>query len=292
MNEAQFQISKAHVHKLLCAKSPDAALLYLYITAGYDPAQAEQALQLTGSRYTCAAATLRQMGLWPQERNTPVFSGERPQYSERDVLTAMDGDRDFKALYGEVQRALGRTLNTEELKILLGFTNYLGLPADVISVLVHYCKERARAKGNLRNPSLRTIEKEAYHWAEQGIDTMEEAAAFIQNQNVRRSQLGRLMELLQIRGRNLTPGEEKYARSWLDMGFDEDALKLAYDRTCVNIGGFNWAYMNKILTRWQAAGLFTLEQIKNGDKKAAPKGASGELGQAEMDAIAKLLREG
>ena len=292
MNEAQFQISKAHVHKLLCAKSPDAALLYLYITAGYDPAQAEQALQLTGSRYTCAAATLRQMGLWPQERNTPVFSGERPQYSERDVLTAMDGDRDFKALYGEVQRALGRTLNTEELKILLGFTNYLGLPADVISVLVHYCKERARAKGNLRNPSLRTIEKEAYHWAEQGIDTMEEAAAFIQNQNVRRSQLGRLMELLQIRGRNLTPGEEKYARSWLDMGFDEDALKLAYDRTCVNIGGFNWAYMNKILTRWQAAGLFTLEQIKNGDKKTAPKGASGELGQAEMDAIAKLLREG
>ncbi len=291
MNEAQFEIPKAHVHKLLCAKSPDAALLYLYITAGNDPQQAEQTLQLTGSRYACAAATLRQLGLWPQERNAPIFSGERPQYTERDVLSAMDGDREFKALYGEVQRALGRTLNTEELKILLGFTNYLGLPADVISVLVCYCKERARAKGNLRNPSLRTIEKEAYHWAEQGIDTMEEAAAFIQNQNVRRSQLGKLMELLQVRGRNLTPGEEKYARSWLDMGFDEDVLKLAYERTCLNTGGLSWAYMNKILTRWQAAGLFTLEKIQNGDKKPAPKGASGELGQAEMDAIAKLLRE-
>ena len=34
------------------------------------------------------------------------------------VLTAMDGNRDFKALYGEVQRVLGRTLNTEELKLL------------------------------------------------------------------------------------------------------------------------------------------------------------------------------
>ena len=45
MNEAQLQISKAHVHKLLCAKSPDAALLYLYITAGNDPAQAEKTLQ-------------------------------------------------------------------------------------------------------------------------------------------------------------------------------------------------------------------------------------------------------
>ena len=167
----------------------------------------------------------------------------------------------------------------------------MGLPADVISVLVCYCKERARAKGNLRNPSLRSIEKEAYFWAEQGIDTMEEAAAFIQNQNVRRSQLGQLMELLQIRGRNLTPGEEKYARSWLDMGFDKAVLQLAYERTCLNTGGLSWAYMNKILTRWQAAGLFTLEQVKNGDKKPTqPKGASGQLGQAEMDAFQKVLK--
>lgn len=291
MNEAELHIPKAHVHKLLCAKSPDAALLYLYITGGNDPAQAEQALQLSQTRCSHAAATLRQLGLWPQERNTPVFSGERPQYSEKDVLSAMDSDKSFQALYGEVQRVLGRSLNTEELKILLGFTRYLGLPADVISVLVCYCKERARAKGNLRNPSLRAIEKEAYHWAEQGIDSMEEAVAFIQNQNIRRSQLGRLMEILQIRGRNLTSGEERYAQSWLEMGFAEDVLKLAYERTCLNTGGLSWAYMNKILTRWQEAGLFTLEQVKSGDKKPTPKGASGELGQAELDAIAKLLRE-
>ena len=291
MNTNEIQIFAPQVHKLLCAKNPDAALLYLYIAAGNDPAKAEGELQFSSSRYSSAAAVLRQLGLWPQEKNAPIFSGERPQYTEQDVLTAMDGDRSFKALYGEIQRVLGRTLNTEELKILLGFTNYLGLPPEVISVLVYYCKERARAKGNLRNPSLRTIEKEAYHWAEQGIDTMEEAAAFIQNQNVRRSQLGQLMELLQIRGRKLTPGEEKYAKNWLEMGFEWEVLRLAYEKTCLNTGGLSWAYMNKILQRWQQAGLFTLEQVKNGDKKPAPKGASGGLGQAELDAIAKLLKE-
>ena len=204
----------------------------------------------------------------------------------------MDADKSFQALYGEVQRVLGRNLNTEELKILLGFTRYLGLPIDVISVLVCYCKERARAKGNLRNPSLRTIEKEAYFWAEQGIDTMEEAAAFIQNQNMRRSQLAKLMTLLQIRGRSLTPGEERYARSWLEMGFEDAVLALAYERTCLNTGGLNWAYMNKILLRWQEAGLFTLEQVQNGDRKPAPKGASGQLGQAELSAFQKVLQEG
>ena len=292
MNATELQIPKDHVHKLLCAKNPEAALLYLYITGGNDPAQAEQALQLTQTKLSYAAATLRQMGLWPEPRNTPVFSGERPQYSERDVLSAMDSDRSFQSLYGEVQRVLGRNLNTEELKILLSFVRYLGLPSDVISVLVCYCKERARAKGNLRNPSLRSIEKEAYFWAEHGIDTMEEAAAFIQNQNLRRSQLSHLMNLLQIRGRNLTPGEERYAKKWLDMGFEDGVISLAYERTCLNTGGLSWAYMDKILTRWQEAGLTTLEQVRVGDRKPVPKGASGEPGQAELAAIEKLFREG
>ncbi len=291
MNE--LHIPKAHVHKLLWAKNPDIALLYLYITAGNDPKQAEQDLQLSQSRISCAAATLRQLGLWPEEKKAVILSGERPQYTERDVLTAMDGNKDFQALYGEIQRVLGRTLSTEELKILLSFTHYLGLPADVISLLVCYCKERARAKGNLRNPSLRTIEKEAYFWAEQGIDTMEEAVAYIQNQNLSRSRLSHLMKLLQIRGRNLTPGEEKYAKSWLEMGFDDEVIALAYERTCLNTGGLSWAYMNKILTRWSEAGLFTLKQVKANDKKpSAPKGASGQMGQAELDAIQKLLKEG
>ena len=291
MNE--LHIPKAHVHKLLWAKNPDTALLYLYITAGNDPKEAEQALQLSQSRISCAVATLRQLGLWPEEKKAVILSGERPQYTEQDVITAMDGNQDFQSLYGEIQRVLGRTLSTEELKILLSFTHYLGLPAEVISLLVCYCKERARAKGNLRNPSLRSIEKEAYFWAEQGIDTMEEAVAYIQNQNLNRSRLSHLMKILQIRGRNLTPGEEKYAKSWLEMGFDDEVIALAYERTCLNTGGLSWAYMNKILTRWSEAGLFTLKQVKANDKKpSAPKGASGQMGQAELDAIQKLLKEG
>ncbi len=287
------QISHTDLNKLLCAKNPDAALLYLYIHSGADIAQAENALGLPQNRYACAAATLRQMGLWPETRNT-VFAGERPQYTEQDVLGAMGTDRSFQSLYGEVQRVLGRTLNTEELKILLGFIRYLGLSTEVISMLIYYCKDKARARGQLRNPSLRTIEKEAYYWAENGIDTVAEAAAFIQNQNQRRSRLAGLMELLQIRGRTLTAGETRYAESWLEMGFAEDVIKLAYEKTCLNTGGLSWAYMNKILTRWQEQGLFTLEQVNAGDKKpqkSVPRGATGKPGQAELDAIAKLLKE-
>ena len=292
MNTQDILIEQSDMRKLLSAANGDAALLYLYLRGGNDPKGAMEALKMSQTRLSCAGALLRQLGLW-QEEKKPVIMGERPTYTEKDVISAMDTDRDFRALYGEIQRVLGRPLNTEEMKIILGFIRYLGLAPEVICVLVSYCKERSRQKGSLRNPSLRTIEKEAYAWAERGIDTMEEAAAFIQAQNLRNSQLGKLMQTLQIRGRNLTPGEEKYARQWLEMGFENDAIAMAYERTCLNTGGLNWAYMNKILTRWHDSGLLSVEQIRNGDKKTSvPKGASGKLGAAELENIQRMLREG
>ena len=291
MNIQPITISESDGRRLLSAASGDAALLYLYIHGGNDFAFAGKDLNMSESRLNCAAATLRQLGLWTEEKVSRIASGERPAYSETDVLNAMDRDPSFRSLYEELQRLLGRSLNTEELKIILGFTRYLGLSAEVISVLVCYCKDRARQKGSLRNPSLRTIEKEAYAWAERGIDTVEEAAAFIQAQNVRNSRLAKLMGILQIRGRNLTAAEERYAQSWLDMGFDEGCISMAYERTCLNTGGLNWAYMNKILQRWHEAGLHTAEAVRSGDQKKPPKGASGELGEAELEAIRKVMQE-
>jgi len=290
MNGTELNIGADHLHKLLCAANPDAALLYLYIQSGNDLQQAEKALRLSDTRLQCAAATLRQLGLWPEAKQTVVLTGERPQYSEVDVLTAMDTDGDFRDLYGEIQRLLGKSLNTEEMKILLGFQRYLGLPADVISVLVCYCKERARQRGSIRNPSLRTIEKEAYAWAEQGIDTMEEAVAFIQNQNLRRSRLGQILQAMQIKGRSLTPGEEKYVQQWMDWGFDADAIALAYERTCLNTGGLRWAYMNKILSRWQESGLLSARQIQSGDSKNTA--GSRQLDADELAAIERMFKEG
>lgn len=292
MTAEAVKIDESSVRKLLGAASPDAALLYIFISSGNQPEMAEQALRISNSRLGVATATLRQLGLWPEERKSIIQPGERPAYSETDVLDAMERDQSFRGLYQEIQRMLGRNLNTEELKIILGFTRYLGLSTDVIQLLVSFCCGRARQRGTNRRPSLRTIEKEAYLWAENGIDTLEEASAYIQNQNFRNSRLHRLMEILQIRGRFLTQAEEKYAQSWLDLGFEDGVIAMAYERTCLNTGGLNWAYMNKILQRWAREGLTTQEAVRNGDSKQLPKGASGQLGEAELEAIQRVLREG
>ena len=284
----QVTISQTDLRKLLSAANPDGALLYLYLQSGKPLETAEKELNMNGSRVCCAAAMLRQLGLLPEERPVHVAPGERPAYTDEDVCNVMGYDPAFKGLYEEVQRLLGRSLNTEEIKILLGFVRYLGLDYDVISILVSYCKAKAERKGRKRRIGLLAIEKEAYAWAEKGIDTIEEAAAFIQMQNLRESKIGKLKQILQIYGRNLTAAEERYANSWVDIGMEEEALAMAYERTCLNTGGLNWAYMNKILQRWHSQGLHTAEEIHTGDQKPGTV-ANGQR-QLDADEVAAIRR--
>ena len=285
-------ISQADVRKLLSAASPEGALLYLYLQGGNRLETAGKDLNINESRLGFATAVLRQLGLLPQERPGNTIVGERPNYSGEDVSRA-NYDFEFVGLKEEVQRQFGKILNVEEEKILLGFYRYLGLSPDVISLLVSYCISRAKRQGKIRNPSLWTIEKEAYAWAERGIDSFEEASAYIQMQDQRQSRLGRLMQMLQIHGRKLTAAEERHANAWLDMGMEDEVIAMAYERTCLNTGGLNWAYMNKILQRWHSQGLHTADEVRSGDQRGSvPKGASGQLGAAELEAIQRVLREG
>ena len=144
------------------------------------------------------------MGLIAEQARFPE-PGERPVYTEQDLTREMEKGKDFGLLVGEVQRRLGRTLSTEELKILLSLRDYLRLPDEVISILISFCMQRNRARGNVRAPSMRSIEKEAYVWADNGIDTLEEAAAYMQQQLMRQSKLGSIRHALQIHDRRLTP---------------------------------------------------------------------------------------
>ncbi len=289
------------VRRLLGAGSGDAALLYLYLKTGAPPAAAAEALHLPAHRADAALASLRQLGLWEEARDRPVVRSQPPVYTEADVLRATERGKEFSLLVGEAQRRLGRVLSTEELKILLSLTDYLGLPPEVIGVLITYCTQLARARGQSRAPSLRAIEKEAYHWADEGIDTLEEAAFYMQTRLQQQTTLRRLQARLQLTGRRLTQAEERYLRAWLEMGFDEDAVALAYERTCLNTGSMKWPYCNSILRSWHEKGLHTVAEIEAGDTRPAqppqrqkvPMGSAGqgELGELEREAVARMRRQ-
>ena len=90
MMTAILNIEQKDVTKLLSAASPDAALLYLYLHSRNPLERAVQDLHMSESRVSCAAATLRQLGLWQTEEKR-FITGERPDYSQQDVISAMAG---------------------------------------------------------------------------------------------------------------------------------------------------------------------------------------------------------
>ena len=75
------------------------------------------------------------------------------------------------------------------------------------------------------------------------------------------------------------------------MGFDNETISMAYERTCLNTGGLNWAYMNKILQRWHGQGLHTAHAVQAGDKKTE-QGSQQTVDVDQAAAIRRLLQEG
>ena len=288
-------LSEQSIRKLLSAGNGDSALLYLCRRGGFS----DVATGFSEARLECAAVLLRQLGL--DDSLDPKFleAAQRPEYTEEDVRRQMELPRSgFRKLVGEVQRCLGKVLSTEELKLLLSMVEYLGLPGEVVNILVHYCVERNRSRGAGRMPSMRSIEKEAYHWADQRIDTLEKAAAYMQNETRRSSRTAELCQLLGISGRRLTPPEERYLQAWGDMGFANDAISLAYEKTCENTGALTWKYMNSILERWNAQGLYTADQVRALDRRPAGtprRGGYQRHGEAPspgmLDAAKQMLEE-
>lgn len=260
-------LSTEELRKLLSCGCTDAVALYLYRRSAQPLETALDALHFTVPQMVAATESLRQLGLWDTPERPPL-QPERPTYTEDDVRRAIrDSQTQFSKLVGEAQRRLGRTLSTEELKTLLSFVDYLRLPVEVVGLLLSYCVERARQR-SMRAPSMRAIEKEAYRWADDGIDNLETASFFVQQQLKLHTRVQQIRLLLQIDQRRLTSAEEQYIASWISMGFGDDVIRMAYEKTCLNTGALKWAYMNSILRSWHENNLHTPEEIAQGDAKA------------------------
>lgn len=277
------------IRKLLGAGSGDAALLYLCSKTDTLP----ESVGLDGVRLETAAAFLRRVGLWAAPAPKFQQSGEPPVYTQADVTRALcDPSSDFRKLEAETQRRLGKVLSIEDLKILLSMTDYLGLPTEVISLLINYCIERSRSRGSNRRPSFRMIEQEAYRWADEGIDTLETASAYVLMNTAKHAQVRAVSHLMGLDGRALTHSEEKYIISWLELGFGIDEIQLAYEKTCLNTGQLKWPYMNSILKSWDAQKLHTVEQIRQHDRPAQKSsGKKATDYQQHGEALSPMMRQ-
>ena len=266
------------VERLVVCGNGDAALLYLELQrlgTGVTAQQLMQRLRWSRLRLDAAEAELQHLGLLPGsvERKPLEAPDERAVYTAADLAEMLTGDGEFKMLVPQVEEKLGKKLKTADLQILAGLYDDLGLPADVIYLLVSHCITRAeRRYGPGRRPTMRQVEKEGYYWARLGLFDQDSAAAYLKTCALRDEQMGRYMQVLGLGSRRPVESEERYIRSWMDMGFEADAVAQAYDKTVFYKKELNWRYLNGILRRWHEQGWHSGEEVRRGDeKKPEPK---------------------
>lgn len=276
--QEQLTLSADAADKLLQSGQGDAALLYLALRRfgrGVTPEELEKVLPISRLRIDAAEKLLQDLDLLPRpaRQAPPDPADERPVYTAQDIAGLLTDNEGFRLLIPQAEQQLGKKLRTADLQILAGLYDDLGLPADVIYLLLCHCVDRARAQwGEGRRPTMRQVEKEGYHWAQLGLFDQDSAAAYLRTWSRRRQKMGAYMKAMQLPDRPPVEAESRYITEWMDMGFPPETVAMAYERTVFYKKDMNWRYLNGILRRWHENGWHTPEEVQQGDagKPAQP----------------------
>ena len=181
---------------------------------------------------------------------------EFPEYSLKDIEKHLC-DPEVGRLFYMAESYMGKLLTDVERRMFLAFYDDLGLPVDVIEVLVDYCVTKNKTHNNY-------ISTVARDWAERGIATLDQAEEYISLFN---NEYREILRYFGISGREPIDKEISFMHKWMkEDNFSMDVIKLACERTIMNKANPNFSYADGILRKWKQDNITTIEQIKNLEK--------------------------
>lgn len=268
----EIQLSKNFIETELPLAPPLYVSVYLMTLAtGGTAAEVAQKLNATETDVLYAWGYWKGKGYLqetePRKKEDPqqpkLLSSSRPDYSPAELAVYMQKSESMKKLFQSAQQKLGKMLNHNDMSLLFSFHDWLGLPVDVIELLLSYCT----ANGHC---GMRYIEKVAIGWAEEGVNTEERAIEYIE---LRKTGFRAIMKAF---GQNRMPvaAEENYMKKWLqDYKLPMDVVQMACERTVMQTGKASFAYADKILASWKTAGVKSVADVEGLDKAFAAKKA-------------------
>jgi len=266
--------------RLIASRDGDAALIFLWLLrsgGSLDTAQVQKQFGFSEGRLESAIACILRTGcvseILPEqtkpETQTVLPVSTEATYTPEEVRKGIKEDPVFKWLCTEAEQRLGRVLKQFDLETLYSIYDYLGMPADVIAMLIGYLaaarQDRIDRGLSAAAVSFHQISQEANTWLTLGIDTAEKADAHIRKLQYYNSAMGQVFHALGIRDRTPSPGEKNYIRAWLDAGAQVDLIAKAYDMTVLQKGSLNWPYMRSIIERWLSRGYHTVAEMEAGE---------------------------
>ena len=205
----EIRLSKSFIETELPQAPPLYVSVYLMTLAiGQDAKKVAERLKATETDVLYAWGYWKGKGyLQEEQRQEPqrpaLASSVRPDYSPRELALYIKNDK-VRKLFDSAQKKLGKMLSQQDMSLLFSFYDWLGLPMEVIELLLSYCT----ASGHT---GMRYIEKVAIGWAEEGVNTVEKAAEYIELRKTG------YRSILQAFGQNRMPvaAEEAYMKKWL-----------------------------------------------------------------------------
>ena len=172
-------------------------------------------------------------------------------------------EEDIKVAFEELQK-LG--FHEYELKDALSWLKN-GFSLQVILLADKYVQQQ-RGKRDVR-----AVERMLWSWTNKKWITPEE---IIKNMEPLMFE-EKITSLLKL-NQKLAGNEKRYIHQWYSLQMEDQMIVAAYERTILNTGGMNWAYMNKILQCWKENGYKTMEDIsKVSAKSYQPFGKDAEI---------------
>ena len=182
---------------------------------------------------------------------------ELPNYTSTELAELLEARAAVRVLIDEAQRILGKMFNPNDINIMVGMIDYLGMNEECILLLLAHCKRIGKS-------NLRSIEKYAYSMVDKGINDVETMENEISILEAMHTFEGEVRALFGMKSRALTTKESKMLSSWLSFGYDINIVRMAYEITVNATGEPSLPYTNAILEKWNANAWKTLSEIEAG----------------------------
>lgn len=195
----------------------------------------------------------------------PKLPHQRQNLTPSEISQLMKDSSDISALFKVAESALGPLNHTQQNSIIWIY-NYLGLKKEVITTLLFYCSNIGKT-----NPGY--IEKIAYSWAENDINTLNAASDEVERLNASNDFSGRIMQIFEM-SKSPTPKQAGFIEQWRSSGFSIELIRLAYEKTLDNINKLSFDYINKILLSWKNDGYTTVDKVTEAEESFRKKKSS------------------
>lgn len=172
-------------------------------------------------------------------KNTAPVRGEASRPKGDNVF----GNPEVKVMFKDIEKALGRTLDSSELGQIMKWLTDYGASPEVVFTAVKYSIDKNKT-------SMRYIESVVKGWTEEGLQSTDQISEKLQEMDERYYRYRRVLKALGFT-RNATEAEKEMMDNWFErMGYSMDRVLEACTKTA-GISSPNFNYVNKVLENWR-----------------------------------------